>query len=344
MVYLGEYEATPHLGIVIRDLTLDGNLANQTTEYVWYGFYAWVCGGLIFENVYGGNVHGRAYPSVGGESTPFVVNNCWDVIYDKCMSYGVSGESGSGFMDNYCLDTHYVNCHAQGYDWCGFTTWHSMSTTFSDCTAWANSTYGFNCEIGIDVGYSNCQAGTQVPAWTPVPTPFIGASCEGNLMGFVASVGSKRTRYTGCIASWNTNGGFFTTDSSYSFYVNCTASYNVSNGFTSISSEQIAYTGCNASENTGNGINLYECERVVISGGEIIANVGHGLLCQQAATWAETHVSPETLITWNIGDVWVESAEVSRGLEVTGSRGGNAALASLLTQLEALNIITDSSS
>lgn len=112
--------------ILVSDLTLDGNKANQNTDadskYGRYGYFTEGCTNLHVENVKIRNFQGYGFDPHGWKSAP------GGPLYGKGLTI--------------------VNCVSHDNDWDGFTLDQTDGMVVSNCYAYNNGRHGFNVVTG----------------------------------------------------------------------------------------------------------------------------------------------------------------------------------------------------
>jgi len=186
--------------ITLRDLTLDGNAANQAGAG-YQGVAMLRARGVRFENVRVKNVRGTT-TSGTGEGFHFEVGLCTDVFYTNCEVVGDAGSTATGFSADSSNMVRYVNCIARGMTVCaGFTHYACRNVQYVNCHGYLNATAQFNGEVSTDIQYVNCVAGgySASVATAGFPTP---NTDLGGAYGFVVS-SSTNTLLSNCTALAN---------------------------------------------------------------------------------------------------------------------------------------------
>lgn len=147
-------------GLVVRDLMLDGNGANQVVvDSAQRGIYLYGASDITITNVAVKNIR---YVNSGisqGESFEFELGLCDHATFDNCIAYG-GPNSATGFSASYSYDVRYANCESrQNAMGRGFTNYQSHNLQYVNCTAILNGDYGFNNEYSRNISYTNCMSG-----------------------------------------------------------------------------------------------------------------------------------------------------------------------------------------
>jgi hypothetical protein len=199
--------------ITIRDITFDGNGANQpaVTTNANRGILFFRARHIIFDNVLVKNVKGVDAGSTStGESFDIQVSLCADVTHRNCVCQGIS-TSSSGFTCDSTTDTVYIACesydHGIGH---GFTNAGCQGVAYHGCTSYGNTAgNGFNTENSAYVVYHGCLAG----GISPATVGWYGANTtRPNSSGFVVlGTGGTAgpTNFVGCSSNRNTSDGIY---------------------------------------------------------------------------------------------------------------------------------------
>lgn len=187
--------------IVVENLTLDGNAANQTHTHL--GAAMWAVDRVTFRNVTVKNCRGTS-GSGANECFFFDAHGCSNVLFDACIAESTAGSTATGFASNYSTNVMWSNCIAYGmtvaHGYAIYGTWNAQTV---NCRAFSNASMGFNAEYSRNVVYTNCIAGGQAAANTGI---FTASQDLGNgTHGFV-NLGSE-VEYNGCISTHNTQRG-----------------------------------------------------------------------------------------------------------------------------------------
>ena len=194
--------------IVLEDVVIDGNNANQTNIHNGVTFLR--TRGVKFNRVLCKNLRGTA-TSGANENFFFEVQLSGDVSFTDCTALCTTGSSSSGFSADTSTNVVYSGCRAIGMSVAnGFTHNTCRSVSYVNCDALLNANIGFNSELSTDVTYAGCVGGGQAVTSASSPYPYTTGQSLGNLNGFLAN-GSSRVLYTGCVASKNSGTGLITT-------------------------------------------------------------------------------------------------------------------------------------
>lgn len=159
-------KANPISNVIISDLTIDGNAANQSGIPT-----ASPCGISSFRQRYTHiqqvkikDVYGTGGSGVQ-EGFGFDATESADIFYEGCIAVRTSGNTSSGFGANGSSNIHYSNCSAAymgtgiANTGIGLTHNNCAQVQYVNCQAYLNNYIGFNSEVSNRVSYSNCIAG-----------------------------------------------------------------------------------------------------------------------------------------------------------------------------------------
>jgi Pectate lyase superfamily protein len=190
--------------IEIRDITIDGNGANQTHTH--YGILLIRTQRAKHYNVLVKNCRGTASSGVN-ETFHFETQNGLDTLYVGCEALGDAGSTASGFSADKQTLVEYVGCsgHSMSVGH-GFTHNDCKHISYTNCHAYFNTLYGFNCEESRDVAYVNCTAGGKTSNGI-TPYPLTSNNTLGNTSrGFVV-LGTNNCRLVNCVSTNNGSDG-----------------------------------------------------------------------------------------------------------------------------------------
>jgi hypothetical protein len=192
--------------VVIKDLTIDGNKANNRggTTFVQYGIgFGGNLKYAIVENVLAQNMRGQR-PDGVSESAGFQTVNTAHVSFINCISVGCDS-SVSGFSADASTDIRWINCtsYNQGLG-IGFTHNNIRNGIYIGCVAYGDSVCGFNSEFSDNISYVNCLAGISSADYDG---GYPADSAMGNgLAGFNVYGGKKNISFVNCMAKNNKDG------------------------------------------------------------------------------------------------------------------------------------------
>lgn len=204
IIYNADLDGSGDVGVEVRDLTIDGNAANQGTAT--HNGISWVrtrgarCRRVTVKNVRG---QGNAPPD---ESFHFDTQLGLDTGYLDCTALGDAGSTASGFSANNATAVRYHGCDAYGMtEGMGFTHHECEIVSYLGCHAYLNGDNGFNSEESQGVSYTACHAGGEVASGSS-PWPLAAGTSLGNTAsGFVVN-GTRNALLTSCTARKNATG------------------------------------------------------------------------------------------------------------------------------------------
>lgn len=206
---ISTYYASTQSNIVIEDVELDANGANNPTLTIAHGIYtahvqsAWIVR-CKAKNLYG------TLPGPPGETMHFETNYGRDVHYIDCEADGTGvTNSATGFSADNSFGVSWTGCVAHNLlNGQGFTHWQSAGLRYSGCHAYkCPGAAGFNSERSENVTYEGCVSGGRAPnvgSDTALPW-FTSNQNLGNAVGFQIS-GAIDVAMSGCVATYNTTG------------------------------------------------------------------------------------------------------------------------------------------
>jgi len=207
-----EFTATTDTDVAIRDLTLDGNAANQNTTTAnadgTVGFHSM---GLRFRRAVRCYAHrvrvlnNRGTASSGaGETFFFDPSSSTDVGYTDCEAITTAGDTASGFSSNYSTNVRWAGCVAQGMAFgMGFTSYASADLQYANCRAFLNAKYGFNAEYGRDITFVGCHSGGTSSVSIGYSYSYAVGASLGNLGDGWVLQNPTRVVLSGCISTRN---------------------------------------------------------------------------------------------------------------------------------------------
>lgn len=233
--------------IVIRDLTIDGNAANQSMPagHGSMGLKTLRVQGLRCYNVRFLNVYGTANAG-GGEGFHATFDLGTDALFLGCDAVATTANTATGFSANQSTNVKWLGCVGKGMGFGhGFTHNTCVGLVYDACTAILNGSYGFNSEAANDVVYQGCRSGGLAVNASSVPyTP--GQSLGNTSHGFVMN-NSMSLHYTACQSSYNGGTGLFQTGvaqgSGVSEWNGGELSHNGSYGYTGGFGDTMKFTG-----------------------------------------------------------------------------------------------------
>lgn len=225
-------------GIVIEDLTVDGNAANNASADGQGGINFIRARRVKVQRVHVKNCRGTG-SSGFQESFGFEFQLGSDAQFIDCLATRDAGSTASGFSANSAVNVSWTRCLASGMTVAhGFTHNGCRNLVYTSCFSHDNTLYGFNSEVSIDVVYNGCIAGGVAPSAAAV-YPFTTSESLGNTgLGF-AIAGGTRVSLVGCISRSNGNTGFFFSSSS----VDCSIIGGASVGNTNYGVDGSSVTG-----------------------------------------------------------------------------------------------------
>lgn len=188
--------------VSIRDLTVDGDGANQTKLH--QGIYLGYLRGASCHRVTVRNMRGTSN-APPGETFHFTVTAASEVVFVDCEAIGTAGTQGSGFATNDATNVTFLGCRARAMsEGMGFAIWRSRNIQMDGCIAQLNGSHGFNVEISQDVVLSNCIAGGRAVNASGAE-PFTSDQSLGNTGSGVVFNGSTGS-ISDCIVTYNNTG------------------------------------------------------------------------------------------------------------------------------------------
>jgi hypothetical protein len=195
--------------IVISDLTIDGNAANNgTATKCMHGVQLWNVRRSYYRNLVVLNCRGDDTATNETFHLDFVRSQ--EVGIENCVvATEDGGVTASGISMNFTDDFQVKGCKAYGMDvGQGFTFYSSGNGRTSDCYAGGNGAGGFNEEHCTNVTYTNCIAGAEnarIDSATASVT-FTGGAANANDKGFVFlhTHGGGNIVLENCISRGNT--------------------------------------------------------------------------------------------------------------------------------------------
>lgn len=190
--------------VTIRDLTVDGNAANQTGVHNGIELLrtrSARCIRVAVKNCRGIATSGAA------ETFHFNALLGADYSFTDCEVFTDDGGStAAGFAANGASNVSRVGCVARGMTVSnGFTDYQSANVTHDACHAYGNANIGFNAEDCTDVVYIGCHAGMSAAEGAD-GEPFASLAPLGNTQGFVMN-GTQRYELIACHARHNSGSG-----------------------------------------------------------------------------------------------------------------------------------------
>jgi hypothetical protein len=143
--------------IILRDFTVDGNSANNTTPASQVGILMSGTYNVTYDHVRVKNVRGTRN-CCGGEGFHFEFQCASGARFYNCEVLSDDGGlTASGFSCDKASDVEYHDCSSTGMTYgMGFTMWKCNDIRYFNCSAYRNNSAGFHTEWSYDVLYEDC--------------------------------------------------------------------------------------------------------------------------------------------------------------------------------------------
>ncbi len=231
---IGSPAEAEDLDLVIEDITVDGNAANQTGQH----------GGINLTRLRRARLNRvtvrncRGTSGMGyGERFHIELLGCEDVVLTDCNVEGTAGSTASGFSADACTNIKWFGCHANGMSVAhGFTHNNCRNVDYFGCTSRDNTGFGFNSEVSFRVGFHRCTTGG-LAVTSGISNPVIpdGQELGNGGHGFTINA-TEAFSFVDCISEYNgatglyvdntssglIDGGTFRNNTEYGIYLNGT--------------------------------------------------------------------------------------------------------------------------
>ncbi len=194
--------------ITLRDFTLDGNNANQSSANAQSGIFLQYTQGTVIERVRVLNIYGTG-SSGASEGFFCTIDTSSDARVIACTCLNTGTNASSGFSANYSTNLAYTDCTSSGMTHSmGFTNYGCTHVSHSGCMSYTNALHGFNTEVGVDIEYVNCHGGISAASQGGFNSfPFTSGQVLGNTADGYHVRGSQRVSLTNCVAENNGGNG-----------------------------------------------------------------------------------------------------------------------------------------
>ena len=270
------------------------------------------------------------FSSLTGTTPAIQVDDGSDVTVRDFYLAGRSSGSGSEVLVSgrrICVENLIVNSSTSGYAVdVGGAAGSAIASRVSLVTA-VGAAYGFHVSpASTSVTLSECYANANDTA---------GYQIEGTYCALLSCASDTNGLYGYVLQGANSVGLY-----------SCGAEGNGRSGWVLVSSSQVTLVSCRGVGNNTDGSGVIPSFAGVNDSSDKVTFIGCTDTSPTSGTVTSVHCfSGSSGQVTTINCEWDSAVHASVGIpDVTGSRGGNAALASLLTSLESIGLITDSSS